>query len=662
MAGKILREDIDEVRSRANIEEIVGQHVTLKSAGVGSLKGLCPFHDEKTPSFHVRPQAGFFHCFGCGEGGDVITFVEKINHLTFAEAVEQLAAQTGVSLRYEEGSAPTNAIEPGTRQRLVAANRAAEAFYRSQLTSPEAAAARQFLGQRAFDRQVAERFGIGYAPKGWDNLARHLRSLGYTEAELTDSGLCTPGKRGVYDRFRGRLIWPIRDITGVTVGFGARKLYDDDEGPKYLNTPETVLYKKNQVLYGLDLAKKAIASTHQIVVVEGYTDVMAAQLAGVETAVATCGTAFGEGHVRIARRLIGDSADPAAGVLLRSGGARGGEVVFTFDGDAAGQKAALRAFGEDQHFAAQTFVAVSQGGMDPCELRLARGDEAVKAMVAGRKPLFEFVIRNALKNVDLATAEGRVNGLRAAAPVVAGIRDRALRSEYTRSLAGWLGMREAEVAGAVRAAGRRGIGPNGERAGVPGAAEAASASEARRRAIEADPLLRLQRQTLEVALQLPQLAAQAGVDNWTRELFDLPSYRAVFDAIMAAGGYAKYTEIAREISAAHPGLPEAERERQALQQWGAQVREFTPQIIDSLLTELAVAPLPVSAKNDDVAGQINYGAGVLRSAGEMSFNRRLADLRSRQRRMALDDPEYRQVFTQIVELETQRRQLFHHDR
>ena len=215
---------------------------------------------------------------------------------------------------------------------------------------------------------------------------------------------------------------------------------------------------------------------------------------------------------------------------------------------------------------------------------------------------------------------------------------------------------------AVRAAGRRGIGPNGERAGVPGAAEAASASEARRRAIEADPLLRLQRQTLEVALQLPQLAAQAGVDNWTRELFDLPSYRAVFDAIMAAGGYTKYTEIAREISAAHPGLPEAERERQALQQWGAQVREFTPQIIDSLLTELAVAPLPVSAKNDDVAGQINYGAGVLRSAGEMSFNRRLADLRSRQRRMALDDPEYRQVFTQIVELETQRRQLFHHDR
>ncbi|MPV37941.1 DNA primase, partial [Georgenia subflava] len=460
MAGLIRREDIATVRERARIEEVVGTYVTLKAAGVGSMKGLCPFHDERTPSFHVRPQLGLWHCFGCDEGGDVISFVQKIDHLPFTEAVEHLAAKAGVQLRYEDGGNGRPREEPGRRQRLIEAHRVAEEFYAAQLDSPGAATGRQFLAERGFDRAAAATFGVGYAPQGWDHLVRHLRGRGFTEAELTLSGLVSQGNRGIYDRFRGRLLWPIRDITGETVGFGARKLFDDDPGPKYLNTPETPIYKKSQVLYGLDLAKRTIAKERRVVVVEGYTDVMAAHLAGVGTAVATCGTAFGTDHVRIVRRLLGDSADAAAGVMFSSGATRGGEVIFTFDGDAAGQKAALRAFEEDQRFASQTFVAVGPDGLDPCDLRLQRGDAAVRELVSSRQPLFAFAIRSVLAQLDLATAEGRVAALRSGAPVVAGIRDRALRAEYARELAGWLGMDEPTVRRAVQAA-ERSVGRSG---------------------------------------------------------------------------------------------------------------------------------------------------------------------------------------------------------
>ena len=458
MAGLIKREDIDAVRERAKIEDVVGEHVTLKSGGVGSLKGLCPFHDERTPSFNVRPQLGLWHCFGCGEGGDVISFVQKINSLSFAEAVEYLAGRVGVQLRYEEGGGPvTRGIEPGTRQRLLEANRLAEVWFREQLATPAAQPGRAFLGGRAFGPEEAAHFGVGYAPSGWDGLANMLRSRGFTEHELVASGLCGQGGAGgsrIYDRFRDRLMWPIRDVTGATVGFGGRRLSEEDAAvPKYLNTPETAIYHKGQVLYGLDLAKRDIARHHRVVVVEGYTDVMAAHLSGVTTAVATCGTAFGADHVRIVRRLLGDAADPSAGVIAGNR-ARGGEVVFTFDGDAAGQKAALRAYGEDQHFAAQTFVAVDPHGYDPCDLRMAEGNDAIPRLLERRVPLFEFVVRTCLADLDLDTAEGRVRGLRSAAPIIAGIRDRALRREYTRRLAGWLGMPDSEAVAGVWASQR----------------------------------------------------------------------------------------------------------------------------------------------------------------------------------------------------------------
>ncbi|BDZ46670.1 hypothetical protein GCM10025866_25790 [Naasia aerilata] len=280
---------------------------------------------------------------------------------------------------------------------------------------------------------------MGFAPKSWDELTKHLRGRGFSDQELLAAGLVSSGDRGVYDRFRGRVVWPIRDLSGETVGFGARRLLEDDKGPKYLNTPETAVYHKAQVLYGLDLAKRDISRGRRVVVVEGYTDVMACHLAGVTTAVATCGTSFGVDHIKILRRVLGDDSGL-------------GEVIFTFDPDAAGQKAAVRAFGEEQRFAAQTYVATGPEGLDPCDLRLAQGDEAVRGMIDSKKPMFEFIILQQLRAHDLDTVEGRVAALRAAAPVVAEIRDPSLRPGYARELARWLGMELGEVSAAVASA------------------------------------------------------------------------------------------------------------------------------------------------------------------------------------------------------------------
>lgn len=635
---------MEAVRERAHIEEIVGQHVTLRSAGVGSMKGLCPFHDERSPSFHVRPQVGRYHCFGCGEGGDVIDFVQKVDGLGFSEAVEYLAGKVGLQLRYEEGGAPRPGEEPGKRRRLIEAHKVAEEFYREQLSTPAAAAGRQFLAERGFDRAAAADFGVGFAPQGWDSLLRHLRGRGFTESELTLSGLVSQGQRGVYDRFRGRLVWPIREVTGETVGFGARHLFAEDQGPKYLNTPETPLYKKSHVLYGIDLAKRDLQRDKRVVVVEGYTDVMAMHLSGVGTAVATCGTAFGSDHARIVRRLIGDSGS-SGGVQLASGASVGGEIIFTFDGDAAGQKAALRAFGEDQSFSAQTFVAVEKSGMDPCELRQAKGPDAVRALVAGRTPLYEFVIRSTLASYDLRTAEGRIGALRAAAPIVAGIRDAALRPEYTRLLSGWLGIDDQDsVRRAVQGASTRpqATGRSQTSNERPTASSEPTPMPVQRMPVpdRRDPVAQIERTALEVVLQRPDLVA-ADFDELPSDAFGAPAYRAVHEAIRAAGG----------LTAARP-LVQASGGSTG---WVGAVIEEAAEPVRALVTELAVAPLP----EDRPESLEGYVKGVVLRLVEIGFTRHIADLRGRLQRMdaEADPAAYQAAFAELVEVEGRRRNL-----
>ncbi|MEU7029603.1 DNA primase [Streptomyces sp. NPDC015232] len=546
MAGRINDEDVKAVRDAVPIDAVVSEYLQLRNAGGGNLKGLCPFHDEKSPSFQVSPSKGLFHCFGCQEGGDTIAFVMKIDHLSFSETVERLAARAGITLRYEEGGYNPG-HQRGERTRLVEAHRIAAQYYAEQLGSAEAEIGRKFLAERGFDQAAAEHFGVGYSPAGWDHLTRFLRGKGFTDRELILSGLSQDGRRGPIDRFRGRLMWPIKDVGGDVVGFGARRLREDDNGPKYLNTPETPIYKKSQVLYGIDLAKKDIAKVSRAVVVEGYTDVMACHLAGVTTAIATCGTAFGGEHIKILRRL-----------LMDNGSAR---VIFTFDGDAAGQKAALRAFEDDQKFAAETYIAIAPDGMDPCELRLAKGDEAVVDLVEPRVPLFEFALRQIVSRYDLEIPSGRAAALDEAAPIVARIKNVASQHEVAVQLAGMLGIldtqfvvrRVAQIARWQRGGGgkepdRRGTDRRRpyDTAGIQApAAPAGPALNLR------SPAHRTERELLKLALQYPALVSPA-FDAYGVDEFTAPPYAAVRQCIQDAGGAtgapADYLDAVREAA------------------------------------------------------------------------------------------------------------------
>ncbi|MFT4029643.1 MAG: DNA primase [Protaetiibacter sp.] len=626
MPGLIRRSDIDEVRARVNIADVVGDHVTLKSAGVGSLKGLCPFHEERSPSFHVRPGVGRYHCFGCGEDGDVFTFLQRVDHLSFQEAVERMAARAGIELHYEDGGAA--ASDHGNRARLLAANAAAERFYREQLAEAAAQPGRDFLGSRGFDQAAAERFGVGYAPKSFDALKNALTRQGFTLDELTSSGLLSSGDRGnSYDRFRGRVVWPIRDVTGQTIGFGARRLFDDDQGPKYLNTPETLVFHKSQLLYGLDLARRDIAKTKQLVIVEGYTDVMACHLAGVTTAVASCGTAFGVDHIKVARRVLGDVDNAAVSQL--------GEVVFTFDPDEAGQRAASRAFAEEQRFAAQTFVAVAPDGLDPCDLRIHRGDEAVRKLVADRKPMFEFVIRRSLAGHDLESVEGRVAALRAAAPVVAGIRDPALRGGYARNLAGWLGMDPGEVGRAVTSAGNtaRRAEPRTEPDARPLDGEEPGEQrprQAKLTELPTDPVTRMERDALMAILQYPEAVGPGLVGKAVEARFTNPTLAVVRDGIRA--------------QLDHLDSPE----------WLQRVAEEVPQGFESLVTQLGIAPIPERAEQIAV-----YCRGVVTSLVDRELLRRKGELLGAMQRARSEGDSEREaaLSRESVALESERREL-----
>ena len=623
----IRRNDIDEVRSRVNIADIVGDYVTLKSAGVGSLKGLCPFHDERSPSFHVRPQAGRYHCFGCGEDGDVFTFLQRMDHVTFSEAVERMAARVGIELHYEDGGAAPS--DHGNRARLLAANQSAAEYFEKQLSTPAAEPGRAFLGERGFDLAAAKHFGVGFAPKSYDALSTHLKTLGYTEEELLASGLVGQGDRGTYDRFRGRLVWPIRDTTGQTLGFGARRLQDDDQGPKYLNTPETAVYHKSQVLYGLDLAKRVVSRGRRVVVVEGYTDVMACHLAGVTTAVATCGTAFGVDHIKVIRRVLGDVDNVDSRGL--------GEVIFTFDPDEAGQKAASRAFAEEARFAAQTFVAVAPDGLDPCDLRLQRGDDAVRRLVDERKPMFEFMIKRRLAEFDLDTVEGRVAALRVSAPIVAGIRDQALHIGYVQNLARWLGMDIAEVSRAVKGAAkgaanrshpdRRSTEPAPPGSQHPGQDQRGpSLTE-----LPTDPITRLERDALMAVLQHPSAVGRDYALRVSHATFSNTTLSVVRDGIAAS-------------------MDAFESDR-----WLDRVADEVPAALSGMVNQLGVAPIPEQEGRELSI----YCRGIAASLISRDLLSSKAELLGRLQRMdvAAEPENYQELQRELMRVEAERRSL-----
>jgi DNA primase len=600
MSGRIKDEDVAYIREHAPIDAVVSDYLQLKNAGGGQKKGLCPFHDEKSPSFHVTPSKGYFHCFGCQTGGDVIAFLMKMDHLSFTETVERLAERIGYTLQYEENSGGKQ-NPPGQRSRLIAANAAAAKYYQMQLNdSSQAQFGRDLLFNRGFAKDACQIFGVGYAPDEWDALTKYLRAQGFTMDELEIAGLSKMGQRGPIDRFRNRLMWPIRDVSGDVLGFGARKLAGDDRdnGPKYLNTPETPIYKKSQVLYGLDLAKKEIAKKRQAVIVEGYTDVMAAHLAGIPTAVATCGTAFGADHIRILRRLLMDDD------TFR------GEVIFTFDGDAAGQKAALRAFSEDQKFITQTFVAVEPDGLDPSDLRQQKGDLALRDLIARRVPLFEFAIRTEINQHKLDTAEGRVNALNAAAPLVAQIRDKSLRPEYTRLLAGWVGV-EIESVAALVGRGTSNTMPIQINESFPDW-----------RPNPNEPRLALEREVLKSRLQMAELVK--GWDKIEIEAFTHPSYRQL-----------------RSIIDAHDPA-------------NLRIDQVDDPNMKALIAELFVEPIRADGEISE-----RYVESVVARLREVTKSRAIAELKSALQRLnpLANEAEYASLFTDLVGLEAERRTL-----
>jgi DNA primase len=784
VAGRIRDEDIAAVRERSPIDEVVGEYLQLRNAGGGSLKGLCPFHDEKTPSFNVTPARGLFYClagetrvltwdgvkpirelagrthrilgkygdwidapfrsfgvqplmrltvtrngiskhiyataehrwfvrsgkmqtasrevitsdlrrghrlvskfpgtrvkqtppspfgiahwivrevtktdrveevfcatvdgghaftledniltgncFSCAEGGDAIKFVQKIDGLSFVEAVERLAARAGVELRYEQGGYVPGQ-EQSQRRRLIDAHRLAAGFYAERIAGSDAAPARAFLAERGFELTDIERFGVGYSPKAWEDLTRHLRGRGFTDSELIAAGLAIQGNRGPRDRFRGRLMWPIRDLSGDVIAFGARKLDPDDDGPKYLNTPETSLFRKSTVLYGADLAKREIAQRRQAVIVEGYTDVMACHLAGVPTAVATCGTSFGEDHIKVLRRLIMDS-DGAVG-----------EVIFTFDGDAAGQRAAQRAFGMEERFVTQTFVAVQPDGLDPCDLRLANGDAAVRDLIARRVPLFEFAIKGVLDHHNLNTTEGQLAALDEAAPIVGKIKNKGLRDRYAVNLDRWLGlMDENFVLSRVRAHARD-TGPGRRRPGQVRRQEnrgeqpssfgpnGGGKRDGGQPYDLSDHVVAVEREVLKLAIQRPALCGPE-FDALGADAFTVPVHRAVFMLIAECGGTAASGGSARD--------------------WAARLRDAAPnERAQAFITELAVEPLRRHDEPDE-----KYADIELARVGELAVSREITSIKGRlQRTNPLEEQaKYNRLFGDLITLEARRRTL-----
>ena len=597
MQGRIRNDDVALVRDSARIDQVVSEYLSIKSAGGGSLKGLCPFHDEKTPSFHVTPSRGLWYCFGCGEGGDVIAFLQKVDNLSFVEAVEKLANKFNIELRFEQGGSNIS-DNRNQKNKIFEINSLTKEFYQKFLSNPEAEIGRNFLKSRGFDKNSADKFSIGFAPNSWDSLTKNLSAQGFNEDELILAGVAISGQKGVYDRFRNRLIWPIHDTNGQVVGFGARKMTDEDQGPKYLNTPETLVYKKSQVLYGINLAKKKIAQEKTAIVVEGYTDVMAFHEAGIENAVATCGTAFGEDHARILKRLISEDDQVS------------GKVIYTFDGDAAGQKAAMRAFDLESIFSSQSYIAVAPQGMDPCDLRLNKGNESLKILIDSSIPLFEFVIKTFVKDFDLTNAEGRINALSKITPVLQSIKNKLLQKEYIKLSANWLGLDLETIE------------------------ESLAKKQVKKPLDVKQPVdtptveRKIQREVLKVVFQYP-LLSKSWLGQLNQDYFSYPPYREVYEKIIEF-------EIDNNLAARI-------------------VSEIENETIKKGVSSLAVEPFNFEVDQ-------NYVDSVFSRLLEFGATVQIEELKSRLQREQdqLTASEQSEIFKELMNLEEYRRALRDH--
>jgi DNA primase len=526
VAGRIVREDVEALRRQADIVQVVGDYTTLKRAGK-DFKGLCPFHSERTPSFHVAPGDNFFHCFGCGASGDLYDFLQRIEGLDFPESVEALARRVGYTLRYEELTAKDRRAL-GQRTKLVDVTRAALEFFRAQLYAEDGRVARDYLKERGFGRDDADRFELGYAPNEWDRLSLSLRDAGIRQEDLIETGLSVRNDRGgLRDRFRGRLIFPIHDPGGDVIGFGGRVLPGLDYGgfdpPKYLNSAETPLYRKSRVLYGVPQARPDIVRAETVLICEGYTDVMALHQAGFGNAVATCGTAVGVEHLRSVARY----AD---------------RVVFAFDGDAAGVKAAERAWEAAVELAStsgsgtalELRVLSLPDGQDPADAARELGADGMRALVDDALPVVPFVLRHRLADADLATEAGRTAALHEALSILKREPDPDLRREWARTeVAAAIGLAYDFVA---RSAARQGIDLD-RHEGVATSArqrpDGTDATSARTRLDRAQ--VQRERAVLRVALRTPELLP----DEWyelTEDDLTHPVARAIFATLSRAGG------------------------------------------------------------------------------------------------------------------------------
>ena len=405
----ILAEDIERVRAATDFAAVAGEHIALKRAG-RRYQGLCPFHAEKSPSFSINAEEGLYYCFGCGVGGDVITFVREIEHLEFAEAVERLAARAGIQIRYDTAAVSE---ERQRRTRLVEAmTRAVDWYHERLLSGADAKGARNYLRSRGYDGEVVRAYRLGWAPEGWDELCQALK---LSPDLARDTGLGFLNKRGrVQDFFRGRVLFPIFDVRGDPVAFGGRRLAEG-EGPKYRNSPETPLYSKSRVLYGLNWAKAVVVDTNEVVVCEGYTDVIGLARAGIRSGVATCGTALSDEHVRVLKNF-----------------AR--RVVLAYDADAAGQAAAERFYEWERRYELDLAVADLPAGTDPGELS-SRDPAALEAAIKGAKPFLTFRLDRLFLRSDLGTPGGRARAAEAAMEAIREHPSDLVRDQYVMVVA-----------------------------------------------------------------------------------------------------------------------------------------------------------------------------------------------------------------------------------